>query len=183
MNELNNQQRIYKKALQSLNREKVLMDNKHRLNTAKVIIHGLLVKFYTSEYCLAKKMLVKPEFIKLYYKISDGAPFDLSLWEELSQPEKNFMFRIINKMKPDLERDIGERHRKEAKTFFNKMYVNENQIRIGNNSAEVFGELKDGINGLMERHLITSNLGNRLMKQYQRAIGKINDSVNIEDHV
>lgn len=177
MDELNNQQRMYKKALQSLNRDKVLRDSKHRLNTAKVIIHGLLVKFFSSEYVLKKKMLVKPEFIKLYYKISDGAPFDLTLWEELSQPEKNFMFQIINKMKPEVERDIGERHRKEAKTFFNKLYVNENQIRIGNNSSEVLGEIKDSIGGLMDRHLITTNLGNRLIKQYQQAIGKINDAV------
>lgn len=182
MDELNNKQRMYKKAIQSLNRDRILLDSKTRVNTAKVVIHGLLVKFYTSEYVLKKKMMVKPEFIKLYYKISDGEPFDLSLWDELSQAEKNFMFQIISKIKPEKERDIGDRHRKEAKQFFNKLYVNENQLRIGNNSSEVFKELKESINGLMERHLITTNLGGRLIRQYQQALGKINDAVNIEQH-
>jgi hypothetical protein len=180
MDELRNQERMYKKAIQSLNREKILRDSKLKVNTGKVVIHGLLVKFYSSEYNMVKKMVVKPEFIKLYYKISDGAPFDLTLWEELSQPEKNFLFQIISKIRPESERDIGERHRKEAKQFFNKLYVNENQIRIGNNSKEIFNELKDSISGLMDRHLITTNLGGRLIKQYQQAIGKINDTVNIE---
>lgn len=179
MDELRNQERMYKKAIQSLNREKILT-NRVKVNTAKVVIQGLLVKFYTSEYCLAKKMVVKPEFIKLYYKISDGDPFDLLLWEELSQAEKNFMFKIISKMRPEVERDIGERHRREAKQFFNKLYVNENQLRIGNNSKEVFSELKDSLAGLMERHLITKQLGGRLIKEYERALGKINDTVNIE---
>ncbi len=170
MNEINNQSNAYKQALKTLNREKVLTTKGIKVNTSKVRIEGLLVKFYSSTYNLVKRMIVKPEFIKLYYKISDGEPFDLSLWDELTQSEKNFLFQIIGKAKPDLERDISERHRKEAKTFFNKLYVNENQIRLGNNSPEVLSEISDSIQTLMDRHLITKNLGGRLIKQYQQAM-------------
>lgn len=170
MNEINNQTNAYKQALKTLNREKVLTTKGIKVNTSKVRIEGLLVKFYSSTYNLVKRMIVKPEFIKLYYKISDGEPFDLSLWDELTQAEKNFLFQIIGKAKPDLERDISERHRKEAKTFFNKLYVNENQIRLGNNSPEVLSEISDSIQTLMDRHLITKNLGGRLIKQYQQAM-------------
>lgn len=179
MNELNKQTNAYKQALKSLNRDKVLTTKGIKVNTSKIRIEGLLVKFYSSTYNLVKKMIVKPEFIKLYYKISDGEPFDLALWDELTQAEKNFLFQIIGKAKPELERDIGDRHRKEAKTFFNKLYVNENQIRIGNNSSEVFKEIKDAIQTLMDRHLITKNLGGRLVKQYQQAINNNNDNRDI----
>lgn len=178
MDELNKQTNAYKQALKALNRDKVLTTKGIKVNTSKVHIQGLLVKFYSSTYNLAKKMIVKPEFIKLYYKISDGEPFDLDLWDQLSQPEKNFLFRIISKAKPTLERDVGDRHRKEAKTFFNKLYVNENQIRIGNNSPQIFAEISDAIQALIDRHLISKNLGNRLVKQYQHAITAINDTVD-----
>jgi hypothetical protein len=170
MEELNKQTNAYKQALKSLNRDKVLTTKGIKVNTSKVRIEGLLVKFYSSTYNLVKRMIVKPEFIKLYYKISDGEPFDLTLWEELTQAEKNFLFQIIEKAKPDLERDIADRHRKEAKTFFNKLYVNENQIRLGNNSPEILKEIEESIQTLMDRHLITKNLGGRLIKQYQQAI-------------
>lgn len=174
MNELNNQIKKYKEAIKQLDREKVLMNKNIKVNTSKVRIEGLLVKFYSSEYNLVKKMIVKPEFIKLYYKISDGEPFDMSLWDELSQAEKNFLFQIIGKAKPHLEKEIGDRHRKEAKTFFNKLYVNENQIRIGNNSPEIYSEIKSSLEELVDRHLISKNLGHRLIKQYKQAINDIN---------
>ena len=170
MDELNKQTNAYKQALKTLNRDKILATKGIKINTSKIHIEGLLVKFYSSTYNLVKRMIVKPEFIKLYYKISDGEPFDLSLWEELTQPEKNFLFQIIGKAKPELDRDIGDRHRKEAKTFFNKLYVNENQIRLGNDSPEIFKEIEEAIQTLMDRHLITKNLGGRLIKQYQHAI-------------
>lgn len=170
MEELNKQTNAYKQALKNLNREKVLTTKGITVNTSKVRIEGLLVKFYSSTYNLVKRMIVKPEFIKLYYKISDGEPFDLALWDELTQPEKNFLFQIIGKAKPDMERDIGERHRKEAKTFFNKLYVNENQIRLGNDSPEILKEIEEALQTLMDRHLITKNLGGRLIKQYKQAI-------------
>lgn len=175
MDELNKSISSYKIALKSLDRDKVLADKGIKVNASRVRIEGLLVKFFTSTYNLAKRMIVKPEFIKLYYKISDGEPFDLSLWEELTQAEKNFLFQIIGKAKPELERDISDRHRKEAKTFFNKLYVNENQIRIGNNSPEVLQEITDSIQTLMERHLITKNLGGRLIKQYNQALQATNN--------
>lgn len=168
MDELNRQTNAYKKALKTLDRDKVLTTKGIKVNTSAVRIEGLLVKFFTSTYNQVKRMIVKPEFIKLYYKISDGEPFDLSLWDELTQAEKNFLFQIIGKAKPDLERDIGDRHRKEAKTFFNKLYVNENQIRLGNNSPEVLKEIEESIQTLMDRHLITKNLGGRLIKQYKQ---------------
>ena len=95
MDELNRQTNAYKQALKTLNRDKVLTTKGIKVNTSKVRIEGLLVKFYSSTYNLVKRMIVKPEFIKLYYKISDGEPFDLTLWEELTQAEKNFLFQII----------------------------------------------------------------------------------------
>jgi hypothetical protein len=174
MEEVKKQTEKYKQAIKSLDRERILATKNLKVNTSRVRIEGLLVKFYCSAYSLVKKMIVKPEFIKLYYKISDGEPFDLSLWDELSQAEKNFLFQIIGKVKPDLEREVGERQRKEAKTFFNKLYVNENQIRIGNNSPEIVKELKEAIETLIDRHLITKYLGNRLIKQYQQILDNYN---------
>lgn len=170
MEELNKQTKLYKEALNSLNRDKILTNKKLKVNSSKIHIEGLLVKYYSSTYNLVKRMIVKPEFIKLYYKISDGEPFDLSLWDELTQAEKNFLFLIIGKAKPELEKDVGERHRKEAKTFFNKLYVNENQLRMGNNSPEILKEIEEAISTLAERHLISKNIGGRLIKQYRHVI-------------
>lgn len=157
----------YKDAIRALDRNKVLANKGIKVNTAQIKIHGLLVKYYSSTYNLVKRMVVKPEWIKLYYKISDGEPFDLALWEELTQPEKNFLFMIISKAKPNLERDIAERQRKEAKPTFNRLYVNENQIRIGNDSEEVFKAIEESLKELVDRHLIGKNISTRLIKQYK----------------
>lgn len=149
------------------------------IRTSKVSIQGLMVKFYKTPFSNAQRMLVKPEFIKLYYKISDGEPFDLSLWEELSQAEKSFLYKIMVNMKPDASRELTERQCKEAKQFFNKLYVNENQIRLGNNSPEVFKELGDSVQELINRNMISKHTGNRVLKDYIVAVGKINDHSNI----
>lgn len=177
MSDTDTHARLYKQALRSLNRDRVLQSNTPQPNTSKIIIQGLLVKLYTSEYCRAKTMLVKPEWIRLWYKLSDGAPFDLTLWEELSQPEKNFMFRCISTLKPDHERDIGERHRKEAKQLFDRLYIAEGEIRSGNNGRAVFQDLRDAIAALMERNLLSKNIGGRLIRQYGRAIGELDEAL------
>lgn len=177
MTDINTQSKLYKQALRSLDRNRVLQSNTPQPNTSKIIIQGLLVKLYTSEYCRSKTMLVKPEWIRLWYKVSDGAPFDLTLWEELSQPEKNFMFRCISTLKPGHERDIGERHRKEAKQLFDRLYIAEGSLRAGNNSRAVYQDLCDAIAALMERNLLSKNIGGRLIRQYGRVIGELDDAI------
>ena len=160
----------YKDAIRALDRNKVLANKGIKVNTAQIKINGLLVKYYSSTYNLVKRMVVKPEWIKLYYKISDGEPFDLSLWEELTQAEKNFLFQIISKCyarKENVWREMGERQRKEAKPIFNRLYVNENQIRIGNDSEEVFKAIEESLKELIDRHLIDKNISTRLIKQYK----------------
>lgn len=173
----------YEKTLKAVRRAnldlKKTMKTRDKVNTARVSIRGLLVLYYHTAFSTPEKMLVKPEFIKLFYKINDGDPFDISLWEELSQKERSFMYRITSSLKPDNSRELAERHCKEAKQFYNKVYINENQARLGNDSPEVYQELKDSIKELIDRHMITRRVGNNVIRQYESALGKIKSANNI----
>ena len=116
-----------------------------------VKIIGLRMELRTPK-SLLKKMIVTPNFIELWYKVTENL-FDNDLWHRLSQFERNWMSELVNKL--NIKNNIfSVQSARDSEELINKLQLAEGSLAAGNNSKELINNYYDLLDQLAERNII-----------------------------
>lgn len=146
----------------------------------KLKIQGCVITLGTenSKSAIIKRLLVNPAWIDLWNIVSEG-DFDLSLWNRLSNKEKNFMIFIANKMKIHNNK-LHSANNNEAGDAIQKLKLIEGSLLAGNINKELIDEGTMIIDDLINRCMLYPRTGNNLKKRLQIAY---NNSKNTVDEI
>lgn len=139
----------------------------HRKNLSSVRFNGLTVTYLSSPTKVRKRMVVSPAWIRLWFKISEGN-FDDSLWQGLSQAEKDFMYLIMKDTNPELPKsqELMKAHHNEAYSVFKRLYLNEAELKLGNDNRQLILGIMDAIQELNDRHLMSGPLATATRRRW-----------------
>lgn len=134
----------------------------------KLFIKGLLTELRTSKSAYLKKMLVSPDWIELWYLVTENK-FDLALWSNLNQLERNWMIELAQKLKVD-NKVLNIQHNKEASKYIEEIQLIEGSIQAGNNSPELIDKFYAILEVLRERNMIHAWTVNAMKKNFNRIL-------------
>jgi hypothetical protein len=130
---------------------------------------GLQIIIYSNKNKNQKsRMIVSPDFIELLNIITDDKNnFNYDLWNNLTQEEKNFMFKIDELCIPENEknRKLELVHLKESQSLVNRLKLLEGTMHAGNTGDKVINESINIIQELMNRNQISNVVGSKMINK------------------
>lgn len=136
----------------------------------KLFIKGLLTELRTDRKGYLKKMMVSPDFIELWYKITENQ-FDLSLWSVLNQIERNWMIELAQKLKID-NKYLNIQHNKESSKYIDELQLLEGSINSGNNNKDLLTKYFSILDILKQRNMIEAWTVNSIKKNISRVFNQ-----------
>lgn len=115
---------------------------------------------------LKKRLIVSPDFIALLDKIENNE-FEQSLWDKLSQVEKNFIYEINEDCKIK-NKQLEMEHLKESQRLMDRLKLLEGAVLAGNSGDLVKKEFIEILDELGNRKQLPKSLIVRMKSAVQK---------------
>lgn len=127
---------------------------------------GLQVFIYSKKTNQQKARIVSsPDFIQLLNIIANDANnFDLDLWNNLTQREKNFMYKITDLCGIE-SKQLEINHLKESQNLINRLKLLEGSMEAGNYGDNIINESIQIIKELIDRNQISNVVGSKMISK------------------
>ena len=153
------------------------MDNKNKF----VKINGCyisLYRYYRNQPILLHRRVVEPAFIQLWYKLSE-LEFDIDLYNELCDDNKDYLSFIFNTVYPQLENKYLEiETAKKSRKLQERLVLIEGLIGAGNISIELIKELNEILDKLVAGNQIPAKQASRMKARVKRSYDAMKASIN-----
>ena len=132
----------------------------------KLQVKGLLYTVRGKGRMPLKRMIVSSSFKDLFSLIEENK-FDVAIWNNLLQVEKNFMYYLNNKLKEINSEELNKLHCKESDDELDRLRLLEGSMYAGNDNPILFTELDNVLTDLESKYLIPSITANKLRKHFK----------------
>ena len=112
---------------------------------------------------LISSCIVSPHFVELLLKLEKDE-YDATLWDYLSQTERNFMYLLNQKIFKN--RDITFQHLNDCHRLMNRLRILDGSLIAGNILKELLNEFRSLIDELHDGHQISGQM-RAVMKKKQ----------------
>jgi hypothetical protein len=99
-------------------------------------------------------MIVSPDCIELWYVIQE-LHFELELWQNLSQEEKNWLTELTQKLKIE-NKKLNNQQNKECSKLVERLQLLEGGMHAGNDAPELKKEFLTILDELKKRRALES---------------------------
>jgi hypothetical protein len=151
-------------------------------NNKFIKINGCYVsiyRIYRTQPVLLHRRVVEPAFIQLYYKLSE-LDFDMDLYNELSDENKDYLSFVFHSIHPHLENKRLEiETAKKSRKLQERLVLLEGMIMSGNINIELVNELNEILDKLIKSSQIPAKQGARMKNRVKRTYEAMKKNIDV----
>lgn len=138
----------------------------------EVIVKGLCVSLYLNGKTkqLIKRRIVSPEWVQLWYLISDGK-FDADLWLTLNDGLQDFLSTCVHQTNTH-NIEFQKMLARNMKGIYDRLLLIEDSIKMGNISEALVKEYSSIIERLTNTDQMPKMHGSKLIRRLERTLAQ-----------
>jgi len=113
-----------------------------------------------------KRMLVSHSFVELFHMINTDKSFSQSLFDSLSESERDFMRYVLKRCKIT-SREFDAAYNKILSHYVSKLQMLQDAVKIGNDSPDIKREMKSILDKLYEKSMFSTAYYAHLKRSFE----------------